>query len=96
MITVVETINAVSGKADELKKALLQLVPISRRSPGCLQYDLLKAVENEHQFLVLMRWEKLDYLRQHESSNYIAQFVKNYDQVLYDEVKVTEWNEIPC
>lgn len=93
MIVVVEIINAIQGKTKELKQALLELVPISRNASGCLQYDLLEPIEQKEKFLVLMRWEKLSDLREHESSDYIAKFEKKYDKILYDEVEVTEWRE---
>lgn len=93
-IVVVETLKAVQGKKDELREALAKLVPISRKSPGCLQYDLLEPADKNNEFLILMRWRKLDDLRNHEASDYIEKFVREHDQILYDEVKVTEWYQI--
>ena len=93
-VVVVETIRAVQGKKKELGKALAALVPASRLAPGCLQYDLLESVDKNDEFLILMRWEKLEDLRIHEASKYIGEFVKKYDQVLYDQVKVTEWTRL--
>lgn len=90
MIVVVETIKAVEGKREELKEALLSIVPLSRKAPGCLQYDLLEPVDPSDEFLVLMRWEDLESHRSHERSDYIAAFEKKYSR-LYDDVKVTEW-----
>lgn len=93
-IVVVETLKAVHGKKDELKQALIKLVPICRTASGCLQYDLLESVDKSDEFLVLMRWKRLGDLRRHETSDYIEEFVKQYDQILYDEVKVTEWTDL--
>ncbi len=96
MIVVVETIKAVQGKINLLKKALLELVLISRKAEGCLQYDLLEPAEQGDEILlVLMRWKKLTDLRKHESSDYIAEFVRKYDRILYNDVRVTEWKELP-
>lgn len=91
MIVVVETIKAAPGKTAELKKALLKLVPICRKAKGCLQYDLLEPVDQGDELLVLMRWETLIDHRNHESSDYIAEFVRKYDKILYIDVNVTEW-----
>ncbi len=95
MIVAVETIKAVQGKMELLKKALLEIVPMSRKADGCLQYDLLEAIDQRDEILVFMRWKKLADLRKHESSDYIAEFVRKYDKILYDEVEVTEWKELP-
>lgn len=93
-IVVVETIKAMSGKKQELKEVLAKIVPVSRKACGCLQYDLLEPIEESDEFLVLMRWKTPDDLRFHEASDYIEEFVKNYDQILYDEVKVTEYDQL--
>lgn len=94
MITVVETLRAIPGKLALLKKALLELVPISLKAEGCLQYDVLESIAHEDEvLLVLMRWKTLLDLRNHESSDYISEFVRKYDKILYDEVLVTEWKE---
>lgn len=91
-VVVVETIQALKGKKKELKSALSAIVPICRRAKGCLQYDLLEpAAKGEDEFLVLMRWERVEDLRLHESSSYIENFVLEYEGVLYGEVSVTEW-----
>lgn len=50
-ILVVETLKAVAGKKELLKKALTTLVPICRQAPGCLKYDLFEPVEKKTNFL---------------------------------------------
>lgn len=44
-VLVVETLRAVHGKKNELRKALAEIVPMSRKSRGCLQYDLLEPLD---------------------------------------------------
>jgi quinol monooxygenase YgiN len=91
-VLVVETLRAVRGKKNELRKALAEIIPMSQKSRGCLQYDLLEPLDQGDLFLVLMRWKSLEDLRNHERSDYIAEFVKKYDHILYDEVKLSEWH----
>ena len=93
-IVVVETIKAIQGQKNELREALAKLVPISRKAPGCLQYDLLEPAGKNDEFLILMRFRQLDDLRHHETSDYIANFEREYGELLYNEVKVTEWYQI--
>lgn len=93
-VLVVETVMAIQGKKDELRRALARIVPTSRKAPGCLQYDLLEPANKGDEFLVLMRWRTVEDLRNHETSDYIGKFVREYDQILYDEVKVTEWHQL--
>lgn len=92
-ITVVEILKALPGKKEALRKAVEELVPQSRESKGCLQYDLLNPIDEKEEILVLMRWENLEDLHCHEGSAYIAEFVKKYDNVLYSEVIQSEWKK---
>lgn len=38
-----------------------------------------------------MSFRSSDDLKNHETSDYITKFVKNYEQILYDEVKCFEY-----
>ena len=93
-IVVVEIIRAVKGKSKALQKALEEIVPLSRASKGCLQYDLLLPMNDREEFLVLMKFKTLEDLRHHENSKYVEEFVQKYENVLYSDVLVTEWKKI--
>lgn len=93
-VVVVETLRAVPGKTDELKKALLKIVPLSRAQHGCLQYDLFEPFSDSGIFLVLMRWKSKADLTHHETSLVIQEFVAKYDKVVYSEVVQTEWTPL--
>lgn len=93
-VTVVETLSAVPGKENELKKALQELVPHCRKGEGCLQYDLFEPCQGKGEFLILMRWKEMKNLRSHESSFHIKEFVRKYDRILYDGFTQTEWHAV--
>lgn len=93
-ITVVEIIQAIEGKTEELREALKELVPLSRKEEGCLHYELLEPLTGSGEFLVLMRWKELKDLKRHEASKSILEFVRRHDKTLYGEVSQTEWKSI--
>lgn len=90
-LIVVETIQAKPGKFAELKKALLEMVPLSLKEKGCLQYEIAEPVHGEETFLVLMRWENEQALDAHNNSAHIQEFVKKYDNILYGDAQETLW-----
>lgn len=94
MIAAVEIIDAMPGKTEDLKKALIQLVPQCRKEEGCLLYELYEPCKEQGRFLVLMKWKDLNALRAHEASKPIAQFVQKHDRILYDAVTQTEWKQL--
>jgi quinol monooxygenase YgiN len=93
-IFVVETLQALASKKKLLKQALSKLVPLCRKAPGCLQYDLFEPAQNKDEFLILMRFRSAQDLENHETSHYIKTFEKEYDQVLYNEVKCSVYYQI--
>lgn len=57
MVTVVARIEAKKGKENEVKQALLALVPITQEESGCVQYDLHQAAENPCEFVFYENWQ---------------------------------------
>ncbi|MBS0605152.1 MAG: antibiotic biosynthesis monooxygenase [Verrucomicrobia bacterium] len=82
-IYVVETIEAVKGKTEELKIELLKLVPLSQSEEGCVFYDLHQDRNLPQRFLVLMCWETQEAYEKHNASDFINQFVEKFDNILY-------------
>lgn len=93
-IVAVEIIKAINGKANELRNALRDIVPICRKRKGCLQYELLEPIAGSGEFLVLMRFKDPKILKNHENSQLIQEFVRKYDGILYGEVIQTEWHPV--
>lgn len=95
MIVIIEVIKAVHGKSKELKKVLHDLVPLSRKGEGCLQYELFEPTKENGEFLVLQKWKDPKDLVRHETSKIIEDFVQKYDGILYAEVtQYTEWKPV--
>lgn len=90
-VIVVETLRAMPGQAEALRKALLELVPHTLKEPGCISYEIADAQNGDDIFLVLMRWKQVENYQSHEHSAHIAEFVKKYDHVLYGEVRESVW-----
>lgn len=56
-ILIVAKFTAKPGKADELKKVLVQGVKPARAEAGCLHYDLYRSVEDGNVFLFHETWK---------------------------------------
>lgn len=93
-IAAVETIKAANNKLNQLRDALRQIVPTCQKEKGCLQYELFEPTAGSGEFLILMKWETLEDLRNHEASEPIQEFIRKYDGILYDSFTQTEWLRI--
>lgn len=87
MIHVIETIEALPGKAEKLSDALQALVPLARAEKGCRSYDLYQQEDNPHHFVVTMCWDSREAYTHHEHTSHIQDFVDQFDKVLYGNVE---------
>lgn len=90
-LIVIETLQALPGKSELLKQALLEMVPLTLQETGCLNYEIAESENHKEIFLVLMRWKNRQDLEAHNQSAHIKTFVGKHDQVLYSEVTETHW-----
>lgn len=76
--TVTVILEATSGKEEELKQALLEVIEPSRSEPGCLDYRLHQDITDPNIFLLHETWESQD--------KHALQFEKNYIKSLGEKL----------
>ncbi|ENF7815711.1 antibiotic biosynthesis monooxygenase [Enterobacter soli] len=64
-ITLVATITARQGEREKVLLALKTVERDVQGEPGCLQYQLYMSRENEHQFVMIERWQSALMLEKH-------------------------------
>ena len=82
MLVVIEVIKSIQGKEEALKEALHEIVPISRKEKGCIQYELFEPMTGSGDFLVIMKWKSKNDLILHETSQHVQDFIRKHDTVL--------------
>lgn len=82
----VETIDAASGKVQELKKALLTTLPHARAEKGIDSFDLYQDCEKPHKFVVLIRFKNRQAYDDHLAAPYIQEFIEKFNESLYQNV----------
>lgn len=55
-IRLVVTIEAASGKREELRASFASLCAEVREEPGCRQFEAYQNIENRDRFILLERW----------------------------------------
>lgn len=69
---IVASFRATAEKADALEARLLQLVPLTRAEPGCVQYDLHRDLLDPQDFLFYEIWASRDAWDAHMATSHIA------------------------
>ena len=93
-VTVIARIRAISGKEEELKKALLELIAPSRKDAGCLNYDLHQSTEHKSCFLFHENWESKELLDKHMTTGHLKAFMAKGDKFLAEPPQITLWERI--
>ena len=93
-ITVVATFQARPGKETELKDALIDLVALTRREAGCLNYDLHASPESPAKFLFHENWTSQAHLDAHLKSAHIAALLPRVDELCLAFPEIRTWERI--
>lgn len=67
-ITIVATITARPGARDKVAQALKTVERDVQGEPGCEQYQLRVNSKNDHQFVMIERWQSAQMLAKHEQA----------------------------
>ena len=59
MILEVAQLNILPGKSQEFQRAFEQAQKIIASSPGYISHELLRSIEVQDQFILLVRWQTL-------------------------------------
>ncbi len=60
MILEVAVLNIKSGQTEDFEKAFLEAQQIIAAIPGYLSHELQHCIENDHQYILLVRWKTLE------------------------------------
>lgn len=93
-ITVIAFIKAKPGKEEQMKQALLALIPPTRREKGCINYDLHQWPEKPGQFVFYENWESRELLDKHLAAAHLQAFEKAAGDWLAGPADIQIWKKI--
>lgn len=74
MLTVIATLEAKTGKEAELEKELFELTQATLEEEGCINYDLLRALETPGRFVFYENWATKEDLELHLATDHMKAF----------------------
>jgi quinol monooxygenase YgiN len=93
-LTVVATMKAKPGQEENLREALLNLIPTTRAEEGCLNYDLHRSVDDPAAFLFHENWTSKAALDAHLAKPHLQEFLGRADELLAEPPQITLWEKI--
>ncbi|MEO9893738.1 putative quinol monooxygenase [Aurantibacter sp.] len=92
-LTITASITATEGKREEVKQALLKLIPPTLAEEGCLNYDLHEDLENPNRFFFYENWQTKEHWHNHNESAHIAAH-RNATKGLVAEVIISQLSHV--
>ena len=79
-IVLIAHLNVKKDKVEDLKQAALAIVADSRSEPGCINYDVHQAIDNETVFIWHETWANKAALDEHFTKSYTKEFFARVDE----------------
>lgn len=86
--------NVKPGKEKATETLLKNLVPQSTKESGCIQYDLFRNKENNHQFFMYQIWKDRAALDTHMNSPHIKEATTHILELLTEPFKRLIWDKV--
>jgi quinol monooxygenase YgiN len=93
-LVVVAHVKAKPGQESTVRDKLLALIPITRREPGCLNYDLHQAADQPAAFLFHETWTTRQHLDDHLNRPHLQAFLAEAGVLLAEPPQITLWEMI--
>jgi quinol monooxygenase YgiN len=82
LLTVIATLEAKTGKEVELERELLALTHATLEEEGCINYDLLRALEKPGKFVFYENWATREDLERHLATDHMKAFAAKAKDLL--------------
>ncbi len=69
MILLMTIMNVLPEKQKEVLQTLHSLIELSKNEKGCMRYEILGDIEDEHAFSLISEWETSEHLNRHMRSD---------------------------
>jgi quinol monooxygenase YgiN len=74
VLTVIATLEAKAGKEAELERELFALTEPTLQEEGCINYDLLRALDTPGKFVFYENWASSEDLERHLATDHMKAF----------------------
>ncbi len=75
MFTVIATLEAKAGKEIELEQELFAMTQVTLDEEGCINYDLLRALQTPGKFVFYENWASQEDFDRHLSADHMKAFL---------------------
>ncbi len=93
-LTVVATFKAKPDREAVLRQELLALTPVTRKEPGCINYDLYQAADNSGHFLFHENWVSKQHLDDHLARPHLQALLTKLPELIAEPPQITLWEKI--
>ncbi len=75
MIVIVSKNTVKEGKVEEFKNLTKELIELSQKEEGCIEYDLYQDIKNPNVLTFIEKWESKEAIEKHKNSEHFTSTV---------------------
>jgi quinol monooxygenase YgiN len=94
LLSVVAELQAKPGKEEDLRRALLALIELTRSEEGCVQYDLHVHTDDPGRFVFYENWVSREHLDRHLASEHLKRFRALVNDLLSEAPRIETYLRI--
>ena len=94
MLTVIARYKTRPGASDEVAAVLLNHVVATRREPGCIDFTVLRSLEEPERFILYERYTDEEAFRAHRASPHFREYVEGTIVPLLEEREFARHEEL--
>ncbi len=88
-VTVLALVRAKEGIEETVRQELFSLVKPTRSEPGCISYNLHRAVDDKSLFMFYENWKSQEDLDKHREMPHLKAFSAKIDNLLAKPIEIT-------
>ncbi|GAA2967135.1 putative quinol monooxygenase [Streptomyces enissocaesilis] len=93
-VMIIAESNAIEGKADQVRSLIQSVVERTRAEDGCLRYELLHDLDDDHHIILIEEWRDQASLDAHLASEHLSSLFQEMMPLLAGEGRGTRVSRV--
>lgn len=86
--------TAKPGMSETLGAQLLKLITPTRAEPGCLRYEIHRAVQDRQSWMILESWRAPSDFDAHMQAPYVREFLAQVPALCVRDIEIGEYQDV--
>jgi quinol monooxygenase YgiN len=94
VIVLIANLKVAEGKGNDVIEAFKKVVPLIRKDPGTVAYNILQAADNPDKITVYEKYENREALQYHGQTEHFREFGRSTRDLFAGRAEITRYEEV--